>query len=283
MAQLTITPHSGAGAEITGVDIRSLSDNEFAAITTAFTEYGLVFFRDQTITEEDHIAFARRFGNINVNRFFAANNTYPEIAMVTKEPDQTANIGGGWHTDHTYDVEPAMGSILVARELPSQGGDTWFASMYNALDGLSEGLKDTLRRLSAVHSARHVFGSQSEHAAMLQKSGGRLGNASAADELEDPVHPVIIRHPLSGKEALYVNPAFTLHFTGWTREESVPLLTYLYEQAVTDEKIARFSWQPGSIAFWDNRATWHFAQNDYQGERREMHRITLEGCALHAA
>ena len=173
-----------------------------------------------------------------------------------------------------------MGSILVARELPNSGGDTWFVSMYNALDGLSDGLLKTLKGLNAVHSARHVFGSETEY---QKGTGDRLGNSDTADELVDPIHPVIIKHPLSGKDTLYVNPAFTRHFEGWTIEESAPLLAYLYENSVREEKICKFSWRPGSIAFWDNRATWHFAQNDYQGQRREMHRITLDGCALEAA
>ncbi len=276
---LKIKPHAGAGVELSGVDIRSLSDDEFNAIRQAYAEHGLVFLRGQEITEAEHIAFARRFGEINVNRFFAAHPGYPEIAMVTKEKEQTANIGGGWHTDHSYDEAPAMGSILVAREVPPTGGDTWFVCMYDAFEGLSPGLQQTLRSLNAVHSARHVFGSQGAHRQAAETSD-RIGNAEAADELSDVVHPVVIRHPLSGREALYVNPAFTLHFEGWSHEDSEPLLAYLYEQAVRPDNICKFQWQPGSIAFWDNRATWHFAQNDYHGARREMHRITLDGCLL---
>lgn len=268
----------GVGAEIQGVDIAAgLSANELDAIRASFAEHGLVFFRDQDISPEDHIAFAEQFGDINVNRFFTANPDHPQIAMVTKEPDQQVNIGGGWHTDHSYDHEPALGSILVARELPPSGGDTWFASMYKAYESLSPGLQETLCGLNAVHSARHVFGSA---AGYEEHTEGRIGNSAKADTLTDPVHPVVIVHPLSGKKALYVNPGFTLRIDGWTAEESAPLLQYLYEQAVKESFVTRFQWQPGSIAFWDNRATWHFAQNDYQGHRREMHRITIDGCAL---
>jgi len=271
------------GVEISGIDIAAgLSDNEFNAVQKAFNEHGLIFFRGQTLSEKDHIDFARRFGEININRFFAANPDFPEIALVTKEPDQQANIGGGWHTDHSYDIEPALGSILVARELPPSGGDTWFVSMYQAYDNLSAGLQQNLERLEAVHSTHHVFGSAGAYESDKQTSG-RIGNRGAADAMEDVVHPVIIHHPLSGRKALYVNPGFTVKFAGWRIEESAPLLNYLYEQAVKDAQVTKFRWQPGSIAFWDNRATWHFAQNDYQGQRREMHRITIEGCALTAA
>lgn len=272
----------GTGIEITGIDLRRPEPDEFDCVIRCFAEHGLVFFRDQQLDERDHIALAERFGAVNVNRFFAAHADHPQIALVAKEADQAINIGGGWHTDHSYDAEPALGSILVARELPRSGGDTWFASMYDAFDTLSDGLKQTLLGLRAVHSARHVFGTGGGYEAETDATD-RIGNAGTADLLEDVVHPVVIRHPLSRRPALYVNPAFTLRFEGWSAEESRPLLEYLYEHATREERICRFAWRPGSIAFWDNRATWHFAQNDYAGERREMHRITIEGCALDPA
>ena len=280
---ISIEVMPGVGAEILGVDIAGgLASSDLETIKQTFSQHGLVFFRNQKISEADHIGLGEVFGDINVNRFFAANPEYPQIAMVSKEPDQIANIGGGWHTDHSYDQEPALGSILVARELPASGGDTWFTSMYKAYDSLSDGLKETLEGLSAVHSAKHVFGPRGEYETTGSASS-RIGNAGAALEMKDPIHPVVISHPLSGRKALYVNAGFTLRFDGWTDEESAPLLAYLYERAIADENITRFKWENGSIAFWDNRATWHFAQNDYQGQRRVMHRVTIEGCALQAA
>lgn len=271
----------GCGVEIWDVDIGGgLAGHEIDGIRKAFSDHGLIFIRDQHISEQDHIDFARQFGEINVNRFFQAHPDYPEVALVIKEPDQAYNIGGGWHTDHSYDEIPALGSILAARELPATGGDTWFVSMYDVMDQLSAGMRKALEQMRAVHSAHHVFGSQNSGQGEF---GGRIGNSASADVLDDPVHPVIIRHPLSGRPTLYVNPGFTLRFEGWTEEESDPLLEFLYSQATRNENITRFNWQPGSIAFWDNRATWHFAQNDYQGLRREMHRITIEGCKLEAA
>jgi taurine dioxygenase len=269
----------GVGAEITGVELGNLADNDFQRIREAFNQHGLLFFRDQDIGEEQHIAFAERWGTININRFFAAHDSYPQIALVAKEPDQEANIGGGWHTDHSYDEVPALGSILVARELPACGGDTCFTSMYKAYDALSPGLQDTIGRLQAVHSAQHVFGSGG-YVKEAHKADGRIGNAGAADELADPVHPMVITHPLSGRKALYVNPGFTRQIHGWTHEESRPLLEYLYEVACGESLVTRFQWQPGSVAFWDNRATWHMARNDYHGQRRVMHRITIDGCPL---
>ena len=271
----------GCGAEIGGIDLATAGEDEIDVVKTALAEHGVVFFRDQTLSEDDHIRLARQFGQINVNRFFAAHPEHPEIALVAKEPDQTDNIGGGWHTDHSYDAEPAMGSILVARVLPESGGDTRFASMYAAYEGLSDETKARLRGLRAVHSARHIFGEGPSAYYQESDAGGeRIGNAKAADALEDVVHPVVINHPSSGKPALYVNPAFTIRFEGQTREESLPLLAELYAHCMKKDFMTQFEWKPGSVAFWDNRSTWHWALNDYAGQRRIMHRITLEGCGL---
>ncbi len=273
-----IPTNGGVGAEVHGVDLAGeLGNADFAAIRDAFFEHGVIFFRDQKLTPEQHIAFAERWGPININRFFAAVDGYPQIAEVRKEPDQKANIGGGWHTDHSYDEAPAMGSILLAREVPPRGGDTLFASMYAAYDALSDGLKDTLSRLNAVHSSRHVFGRGGYH----DDDGGtegRIGNREAATQ--DAIHPVVLAHPDTGRKALYVNRAFTTHIDGWTVEESQPLLQYLYQHAARPEFTCRFEWREGSIAFWDNRCTWHYAANDYHGARRLMHRITVEGSKL---
>ena len=271
---LEVRPMSGtAGAEIGGVDLTgSLAGATIAEIRRVLADYGVVVFRDQWLTPEQHIAAARRFGEVNVNRFFAHAEGYPEIAMVSKEPDQTGNIGGGWHTDHSYDQRPALGSMLYAREVPSHGGDTLFASMYAAYDALSDGLKQTLAGLRAVHSSRHVFGVE------RPDMKGRIGNPELATQ--DAIHPVVIVHPDSGKSALYVNPGFTVRFDGWTAEESRPLLDFLYQHAARPEFTCRLRWRNGSLAFWDNRSTWHYALNDYQGQRRLMHRITIAGGPL---
>ncbi len=280
---MEIRPHGKVGAEILGVDLGNLAEADLAGIRAAFADHGVVFFRDQTIDEDAHIAFCRRLGTININRFFAAHPRYPEIALVLKEPEQTTNIGGGWHTDHSYDVEPALGSVLVARELPPQGGATAFASMYAAYDALPADLRALADGARAVHSARHIFGSRNSAYAALREEGddGRIGNAAAADVLDDVTHPVVITHPLSGKRALYVNPAFTTAIVGLDADESRALLDALYTHALSPEFQEVFHWQPGSVALWDNRSTWHYAHNDYHGHRRELHRITIEGEPLH--
>jgi len=264
------------GAFVDGIDLAD--DLDAAAIgqlRAALGDHGVLFFRGQSLEPARHVALAEKFGGVNINRFFAHVDGWPEIAEVRKEPDQKANIGGGWHTDHSYDQIPALGSILVARETPRIGGDTLFASMYAAYEALSDGLKETLAGMKAVHSSRHVFGKGARYKARGEDLNGRLGNEELATQ--DAVHPVVIRHPISGKQALYVNPGFTIRFDGWTAEESKPLLDTLYAHAARPEFAYRFQWAPGSVAFWDNRATWHMALNDYHGERRLMHRITVEG------
>ncbi len=270
------------GGEISGVDIASgISDEQFFDIRQAFVDYGVIFFRDQDITPDQHIEFARRWGEINVNRFFQHSDSHPLIAEVLKEPDQKINIGASWHTDHSYDQVPAMGSILYAREVPRVGGDTLFSSMYAAVDHLSDGLKAMLMSMRAEHSSRQVFGIEAYENVDMNDIGNRFH--SMADAIQDATHPVIIKHPLSGRPALYVNGNFTVKFEGWTKEESQPLLDYLYAHARQNEFTCRFKWEKGSMAIWDNRATHHVALNDYHGERRFMHRITIEGHELSPA
>lgn len=279
MTEIQIVPYtSGCGAEVNGVDLAALDDAAYARLRNAFSNYGVLFLRNQMITPEDHLSLARRFGDIVINEYFPEMAGHPEIAEVRKEPEQKTNIGGGWHADHSYDPVPALGSILIAREVPESGGDTLFANMAAAFDALSDGLKATLRTLKAHHSSRHIYGpggiyEQSDLGPTLKKGG----------VLHDAVQPVVIAHPETGREVLYVNPGHTRRFDGWTAEESQPLLSYLYSHATRPEFTCRFRWRPGSVAIWDNRSTWHMAVNDYQGERRLMHRITIAGEALRAA
>lgn len=260
MSAISVQPLERCGANVDGVDLSRLSIAEFDQIQAAFAEHGLLFFRDQALTERQHIAFARRWGEIDVNQYFSAHLDHPEIAVVLQEPDDDFNIGAAWHADHSYDPEPALGSVLVARQVPTAGGDTLFASMYAAYEALDTPTKHRIDTLRAVHSARHVFG--------------------AVDAPCDVAHPMVIAHPLSGKKALYVNPTFTTGIDGLDHDEATMLLHALYDHATNDDFVERFTWAPGSIAFWDSRAVWHHALNDYPGQRRLMHRVTIEGCTL---
>lgn len=266
------------GVEIRGVALTQAQGDSLEAIKQAVYENGVALFRDQhDFTPEAHIAFARRWGGIDLNNYFPLTEGHPEIAVVRKRADQVTNIGGGWHTDHSYDQVPAMGSVLVARTLPPSGGDTLWAHMGAAYDALSDDLKQEIEGLEAYHSADHIYEedglyAQTDMAADLRGQSLRTG----------ATHPVVIRHPHTGRRLLYVNSAFTLNFVGRTRAESLPLLKRLYDAATAADNTCRVAWEPGSVAIWDNRTTWHLAMNDYQGHAREMHRITLTGEPLAA-
>jgi len=265
------------GVEIAGVSLKDCTPAEMAAIKAAIYDHGVAVFRNQDFAPEDHIAFAKAWGGIDLNNYFPLDPRWPEIALVAKAPDQTTNIGGAWHTDHSYDQVPAMGSILVARVLPPAGGATLFAHMGAAYDDLSDEVKAQIEGLQAFHTADHVYKADGIYAQTDQGQSLR-----GQDIRTGAVHPVVIRHPVTGRRLLYVNGAFTINFVGQTREESLPLLSQLLAAAVTDDNQCRVQWEPGTVTIWDNRTTWHNALNDYHGHAREMHRITLTGEALAA-
>jgi taurine dioxygenase len=269
---------TGCGAVVNDIQLASLRDTQLVELREAFAEHGLLFFRDQQLNPEDHLGFARRFGDIVLNKFFTPVPGHPQIAEVRKEKTQQTNIGGGWHTDHSYDTEPALGSLLVARNLPNSGGDTWFANLAAAYDRLPAAQQKSLATLRALHSNVHIYGRDGYY-----RSTDIADQLGGADSVGEAVHPVVIRHPDSGRKVLYVNPAHTIGIEGWKKADSDALLAELYAHVDQPQFTCEFNWQPGSVAFWDNRSTWHFAQNDYQGEARLMHRITLAGSALDAA
>lgn len=267
------------GAIIDGIDISvDLDQATIEHLANALGRYGVIFFENQKLAPEQHLAFAQKFGPINVNRFFNAVEGHPSVAEVRKEPDQRKNIGALWHTDHSYDDIPAMGSVLRAIEVPQCGGDTMFASAGAAYDSLSPQLQRLLCSLKAWHSSRHVFGATANR--KESHADGRLGNADAATQ--DACHPMVVAHPISGRPTLYVNPQFTVRIDGWTKQESQSLLDSLWQHVTRPEHVCRFRWKNDTVAFWDNRATWHIALNDYHGHRRVMHRVTVDGCPLSA-
>jgi taurine dioxygenase len=272
---IMVKPLSGAiGAEIEGVDLSRPLDNEaFAAIHQAFLDHLVIFVRDQHLTPEQHVAFAQRFGEIVRHPFVKGLDGHPEIMELRKEPEETENFGGLWHSDVTFLEKPALGSVLYSRDVPETGGDTLFANMYRAYETLSPGLRRMLGGMKAMHSATHFYGRQSG----FYRDSATI-RARHTDEAESEVaHPVVRTHPETGRKALYVNGAFTVRFEDMTEAESAPLLAYLYEHATGPELTCRFRWTPDTIAFWDNRCSQHYALNDYHGKRRVMHRVTVQG------
>lgn len=274
---ISVEPIAGAlGAEIAGVDLAApLPDAAIAEIRKALLEHQVVFFRDQQLTPEQHLAFGRRFGQLQIHDYVEALPNYPEILEVRKEPEESRNFGGGWHTDVSCLERPSLGSVLYALEVPEAGGDTMFASQYFTYESLSPGMRRMLDGLLAVHSARRPYGLNAERVHDYGPSSMRFHFSEKAEaEIE---HPVIRTHVETGRMALYVNRNFTIRFKDMTEKESAPLLDFLYEQAVRPEFTCRFRWRKGSIAFWDNRCVQHYALNDYHGQRRVMHRVTIEG------
>ena len=258
------------GAEISGVDLaKPLSGNDFGEIKRLWLEHLVVFFRDQTLTERQYMAFAQQFGEPIEYPLVKGLPEYPKIIEVKKLEHERAAFGAIWHSDTAYLERPPMASMLLARELPPFGGDTLFANMYLAFESLSDGMKALLSGLRAVNSSAKADVSKTREDRV--RSDGKDAKTYTVE------HPVVRTHPETGRKALYVNPAHTVRFAGWTEEESAGLLKYLYEVQVRPEFTCRFSWQPGSIALWDNRCAQHNPVNDYHGHRRLMYRITLAG------
>ncbi|MDZ4371037.1 MAG: TauD/TfdA family dioxygenase [Phenylobacterium sp.] len=271
---LTIRRVAGAlGAEISGVDLAThLSDEVIARVRGALVEHQVIFFRDQELTPAQQTAFGRRFGPLNIHPYVKGMDGHPEVMEIIKAPEDRINFGGGWHSDMSFLKTPAIGSILYAVELPEWGGDTLFASQAAAYDALSPGLKATLETLNAVHSASREYSAQG---ASAQKRGA-MQVAEADGYVGEYVHPMVLVHPETGRKALYVNPAFTLRIEGWKTSESKALLDYLFNHCRYEAFTCRFAWTKGAVAFWDNRSVWHFALNDYPGQRRHMRRVTVD-------
>ena len=271
---LQIRRTSGAlGAEISGVDLsQELPDRTVAAIRQALVEHQVIFFRDQDLTPAQQVAFGKRFGPLNIHPYVQGMTGQPEVMEIIKEPSDKINFGGGWHSDMSFLKTPAIGSILYAVELPEWGGDTLFASQAAAFEALSTGLQRTLEGLYAVHSASREYSAQG---ASAQKRGS-MSVAEADGYVGEFVHPMVLVHPETGRKALYVNPAFTLRIDGWKTKESKALLDYLFDHCRYEAFTTRFQWAKGSVAFWDNRSVWHFALNDYPGQRRHMRRVTVD-------
>lgn len=269
---IDVRPVAGTlGAEIGGVDLAAdLPDATVAEIRRAWLRHQVVFFRDQDLDLDHYQAFAERMGEPVEYPFVKGLEGHPKIITIAKLEHETVNFGGVWHSDTTYLERPPMATMLLAREVPDAGGDTLWTSMYAAYETLSPGLQQMLDGLRAVNTSAMADVSKTRE--------DRIRDTGFEEERTyEAVHPVVRTHPETGRKALYVNPAHTARFEGWTEEESRPLLDLLCTHAIRPEFTLRFRWRPGSLALWDNRCVWHNPINDYHGHRRVMHRITLAG------
>jgi len=268
---IEVRPIAGAlGAEIHGVDLARRLDGEVVSeIRQAFLDQLVIFFRNQTLTPQQQLAFAQQFGEPIEYPQLKGLPECPLITPVIKREHERVNFGGVWHSDTAYLERPPMGSMLYALEIPPYGGDTLFANQYLAYETLSEGLKKTLAGLIGINTSTKADASKTRE--------DRLRDAGAELKVLVGEHPVVRTHSETGRKALYVNVGHTTGFKGWTEEESRPLLDHLFAHQVRPEFTCRFRWEAGSLAFWDNRCAQHNPVNDYHGFRRVMHRVTLAG------
>lgn len=267
---LTVTPSGGPlGAFVTGVDLtQPLDDSTAAELRSAWLEHLVLVFPDQPLTGDEYLRFAESFGTPVEYPFVDSLPDQPFIIEVLKLPEETVNFGGIWHADTIYLERPPMATMLLAREVPPEGGDTEFANQYLAYDELPAELRDGLDGRMAHNS--------SAAAMSIRNTADRMSDEQVAQVFES-IHPAIRTHPESGRRSIYVNPAHTCGLVGVDPEEAARVLEPVFEHQVRSEFVWRLEWQPDTLALWDNRCCLHNPINDYDGHLRRMHRITLEG------
>lgn len=260
------------GAEISEIDIsKTLSSDEILEIKNAFLKHLVIFFRNQKLTPQSLVRFASSFGRVGRYPFVKGMDACPEVVEVKKNKNEKINFGGLWHTDTSYLLKPPTSSVLYAETIPPIGGDTLFSNMYMAYDGLSESYKKMLGKLKAVNSSEKPDAAVTRTHRIADKPNDAKHITTTAS------HPIVRKHPLTGKKALFCSNAHTVNIEGMTIEESNTILKFLYKEQQREEYTCRFRWEKGSVAFWDNRASQHNALNDYHGYERVMYRVTHEG------
>jgi taurine dioxygenase len=258
------------GAELHGIDLRrAITDDEVAAVKTALDAHGVVFFRDQDITPEQHLAFGRRFGELHVHPSVRGKprDQWSELLAVHADANTVRVVGDKWHTDVSCDEKPPLASILHLKIVPESGGDTLFSSMHAAYEALSAPMEQMLARLTATHDGAPNYTDRARR--------NREQNADRIDPVA--VHPVIATHPSTGRKTLYVNSVFTTRINELTEAESDAVLRFLFAHVTRAEFQCRFHWRANSIAFWDNRAVQHYAVWDYYPNVRSGRRVTIRG------
>ena len=280
-SKMTVTKASQAlGALVRDIDLsRDFPDAEIATLRDAFNTHGLLLFRDQDISPEAHVAFSRRFGELEHHVLNdALLDGLPEIYILSnlkKDGKRVGRAGAGhyWHSDLSYMAQPSLGSLLRAIEVPEVGGDTMFANLALAYDALSAPMRSFLEGLEAEHSFAKVQ-------SVVKNLG--LNEPITPEQLARTppvIHPLVREHPETGRKSLFLSPGFTTGIVGMTREESAALLDFLADHASQPRFVYRHAWRPNDIVFWDNRTLMHYAINDYDYEkdRRHMHRTTIRG------
>ncbi len=247
------------GAVVEDIDVRSIDAAQWRTLNDLLCEHHVLSFPNQQLTPEDQMAFAQRWGRL-VRHPYAGMKAYPDVIEL-RNHGKAKDVNQHWHSDMTYNAAPPKLTMLYALETPEIGGDTAFANQELAYDALSDGLRGVVDGLRAVHSAEGL-------AALYGESGKTAPRAE---------HPVVRVHDETGRKSLYVCRAFTQRFVGWSREESAPLLEYLYRHASRQEFQARHVWHVGDLVMWDNRCLQHYAVHDHDDQPRVIHRVQVEG------
>lgn len=272
---ITVKPIAGAlGAEVSGVSMAEpLGNQAFNEVHDALMAHQVLFFRDQNVSPGEHANFARHFGSLHIHPYAPRHDEHPEV-LILRSSRANRSAANAWHSDVTFQPEPPLGSILLARTVPQHGGDTMWANMYMAYESLSAPMKRYLDGLTALNTAGR---------ANFEKAYDKLSHSDQKDIRSERMaeggteHPIVRTHPITGRKALYVNSIFTQKIAGVSSKESRTILSYLFEHLKKPEFTCRFRWETGSVAFWDNRCTQHYAIADYGDETREMHRVTVNG------
>jgi len=276
---MAVEPIAGSlGAVVRGIDVAiDLDAASVEALQQALAGHLVIFLPGQDLDPEHLLAFTRRIGAPMRLPYVAAMPEHPEVIAVLKEADEEriSVFGGDWHSDYSFLAEPPMGSVLYADTVPETGGDTLWANMIAAYAALSDGMKSMLCPLHAMHSG-HVYGAERPPVGIRTSRSIGISRGNSDADRERP-HPLIRRHEPTGQSALFVNPIYTTRIADMTETESQPLLDFLYAHATRPEFCCRWHWRQGDVALWDNRATLHYAINDYDGHRRLLYRTAIAG------
>jgi taurine dioxygenase len=279
IAGLEVEPIAGAlGAIVRGLDLRAAGTAEdVEPLLQSLARHLVVFLPDQELDLDDLERVTDLLGGRDVTPYVTPLEGRPYVIRVIKEPGDHLNFANAWHSDLSYLPEPPAYTLLHAYEVPPFGGDTLWSNQYLAYETLSPGLRHTLDQLRVVHSAGMAYGT----GGLLDRAKKLTSMAIAPSEeaYREHVHPAVIRHPVTGRSALYVNPVYSTRFEGWSPAESQGLLDHLCRHSVTENFTCRLRWRPRMLAIWDNRCTVHNALNDYSGVRREMFRTSVRGGA----
>jgi taurine dioxygenase len=284
--RISVKPVAGAlGAEVEGVDLKRLDAETFAEIERAFADHLCLFFRDQALTSADFEAFGERFGTLSITYYVPPMAGTRSTQHFLREADAKwgdRNFGDNWHSDQSVREAPNSIFALYSVDCPPYGGDTMFANLYLAYETLSPGLQAICDQLIVMHSSRGLYGPDGTGGRGFRKPINRAAFTLTDEQLRDQLaketeHPLVVRHPVTGRKLLYLTGPYCIRFKDMTEDESAPLIDYLYRHAQRPEFTTRLRWRKGTVSLMDNRCMLHFAVQDYAGFRREMYRIEIEG------